>query len=101
MTADSSMKQPAGPALRALGLPRPIQVRLDGLGAPAALQRGRSRELAVASIEEAWRISEAWWRDASTIQRTYYRLLMTDGRPLSVFHDDLAEPASGWYEQQY
>ncbi len=85
--------------LRPLGLPRPLDVRLDGLGLPGAVVRG-GEVLPVACVEDVWRVAEAWWREES-VARTYMRLLMADGRLLTVFHDDARTSADGWYEQRY
>ena len=52
---------------------------------------------AVAQVEERWRISEEWWREA-TLERTYYRLILEDGRPLDIFFDDRT---GEWFEQRY
>ena len=103
-------------ALRPLGLPRPLRVRLDARGEPAQLtpaargpQRGGAapsgaapsgRTHEVERIEEVWRIAEEWWREAP-LQRTYYRVLVDGGRAFTLFHDDAAAPAEGWYEQRY
>jgi len=63
-------------------------------------------------ITEIWRIAEEWWRP-HPIQRTYYRLVLANGRPLTIFHDETAPPedsetsegtsttCAGWYEQRY
>jgi len=106
----------AGGALRPLGLPRPLQVRLDARGEPAELtpaargpQRGGGARPGAAPsgptheverIEEVWRIAEEWWREAP-LQRTYYRVLVDGGRAFTLFHDDAAPPEEGWYEQRY
>lgn len=93
-------KTPRPRGLRPLGLPRPLQVRLDE-GLPVAVaRRAGGRWLAVRDIEEIWRVGEEWWRD-DPIVRTYYRLLLEDGRPLTIFHDDGGGLGQGWYEQNY
>ena len=93
--------------LHPLGLPRPLRVRLDGRGEPRELTRtprgragGGGARLAVERVEEVWRIAEEWWRE-TPLRRTYYRVLVDGGRPLTLFHDDTAPPAEGWYEQRY
>lgn len=89
-------------ALRAIGLPQPVDVRTDADGLPVAIARhGHSRARAswvrVESVEEVWRVAEAWWREEPQA-RTYYRLVLADGRLLTLFHDD----ARGcWSEQRY
>ena len=89
-------------SLRALGTPRGLVVRVDADARPLAIARAevRSRhreEAQVEQIEEIWRVAEAWWREASQA-RTYYRVMLEGGRPLTLFRDD----ASGaWFEQAY
>jgi hypothetical protein len=61
---------------------------------------------AVLDISEAWRIGEDWWRERP-IRRTYFRLIVQDGRTVTVFRDELAaafsgsEMDGGWFEQRY
>lgn len=85
--------------LRPLGLPHARQVEVDGLGMPHAVVLHR-RSAGVARIEEVWRLAEAWWRE-DPIARTYARLLLADGRIVTLFHDDTCVPGDGWYEQRY
>ena len=89
-------------SLRALGTPRGLVVRVDADARPISIARAevRSRhreEARVEQIEEIWRVAEAWWREASQA-RTYYRVMLEGGRPLTLFRDD----ATGeWFEQAY
>lgn len=83
--------------LRPLGLPRPVEVRLDGDGLPAAVARGRGEWRQVEQVADAWRVAEEWWRDAPQ-ERTYVRLVLEDGRVLTLFHDGVN---GGWFEQRY
>jgi hypothetical protein len=112
-------------ALRALGLPLPIRVRADEAGrplellvprrgaAPLALQPATTdarhhdiRRLAVEAIEEVWRVAEEWWRERP-VGRTYIRLLVDGGRPLTIYRDEaglLSPDGDGqpaWYLQRY
>ncbi len=95
--------QPSEASLRPLGLPRPIEVRTDGEGLPIELTRtargGDRRTLTVEEVEEVWRIAEEWWRDTS-IDRTYYCVIVDGGRPLTLFRDR-ADLGGGWFEQRY
>ena len=90
--------------LRPFGLPQPVQVRTDDLGLPVEVtgsaRRGVRRPLTVERVEEVWRIAEEWWRE-EPICRTYYRVIVDGGRPLTLLHDDLVRPHEGWYEQRY
>jgi len=69
---------------------------------PATMTRmSRSQTmLAVARVEEVWRIAEEWWR-SDPLARTYYRLLLADGRVVTLFHDDAEASGDAWYEQVY
>ena len=100
--------QPSKAPLRPLGLPRPIEVRTDGDGLPLEIlllggmrtsRGGDRRTLAVEGVEEVWRIAEEWWRDTS-IGRTYYRVIVDGGRPLTLFRDR-GDLGGGWFEQRY
>ena len=89
-------------SLRPIGLPRALVVREDSSGMPLAVTRTAARvqrghEAQVESIEELWRLAEAWWREASQA-RTYYRVILEGGRPLTLFRDD---STGSWSEQPY
>ena len=100
-------------SLRPLGLPRPVVVLSDDAGLPTAVdlsrsrngprQRGRSEEphlVSVVRVDEIWRVAEGWWRDEA-VARTYYRLVLEDGRPVTLFHDDGGAAGGGWFSQHY
>ena len=111
-------------SLRPLGLPRPVQVRTDAAGLPVEVELARTsgqRPAAngyrrpqapksqepkakslqtVARVEEVWRVAEEWWRE-EPVARTYYRLVLDDGRPLTLFHDDEGAVGGGWFSQHY
>ena len=93
-------------ALRPLGLPRPVRVQSDEAGLPSVVTLGQGgARFAVEQVDEAWRIAEEWWREAP-LGRTYYRVIVDGGRPITLFHDDLAaaagtDPDGGWYQQRY
>lgn len=93
-------KAPRPRGLRPLGLPRLVEVVLGEDGLPYSVARLGGRVLGVMDVEEVWRIGEEWWRD-DPIVRTYYRLILADGRPLTVFHDDTQGRDAGWYAQRY
>lgn len=89
-------------SLRAIGLPRALRVEVDADAHPIAVTRASSRGRSgvrsrVERIEDTWRIAEAWWR-AGAQTRTYYRLVLDGGRPLTLFHDDAT---GAWAEQPY
>ncbi len=68
-------------------LDAPIAVRVEAdAGWPIALvERGVPR--AVESVEDIWRIEDEWRR--TPVSRTYFEVLLEDGRRLSIFHDHL------------
>lgn len=116
------MEQAAGTTLRAhglrpLGLPRPIRVETGAHGEPLRVDLARAlrprgprgaheaRWAPVIDVSEVWRVGEEWWREAP-IRRTYYRLVVEDGREVTVFRDELAAALGGsadggWFEQRY
>jgi len=101
----ASRRAPSSASLRAIGLPRALAVRQGPDGQPLAVARTdahgrRGVETPVESIEEQWRLAEAWWREASQA-RTYYRVMLEGGRPLTLFHDDTGSTGGGWFEQPY
>ncbi len=85
--------------LRALGQPRPVDVVLEaGRPARVTVERSRSaRVFEVEAVQEVWRVAEAWWRE-SPVRRTYYQVMVDDGRALTLFQD---EESGRWYEQRY
>jgi len=89
-------------SLSPVGLPQPVSVTLDADGVPVTVTRlahrgHRPQPVRVESVEEVWRVAEAWWREAPQ-RRTYYRLLLADGRLLTLFHDGRRDT---WHEQRY
>jgi hypothetical protein len=104
MSAKAARVTPQG--LRPLGLPEPVEVRCGEDGEPLAVAPRTRRSggllqsaVSVERIEEVWRVSEAWWREEA-IARTYFRLVVSGGRPLTVFRDESAGEA-GWFVQRY
>jgi len=84
------------PALRRLNTPRPVHVEAAAGGAPAALLRNGQR-LVVAEVLDHYRTDDRWWT-AEPVSRSYYELLLDDGRAMTVFHDLIQDD---WYEQRY
>jgi len=60
-------------------------VEADAAGRPLALVEGRAR-LAVTAVLDRWRIDDEWWRERP-VSRMYYRLLLVDGRMVTVYRD--------------
>jgi len=63
---------------------------------PLAVRIGRDR-LAVESIEDVWRVEDEWWRD-TRISRTYFEMLLDDGRRITIFRDGVSR---AWQRQRY
>jgi hypothetical protein len=82
-------------AERRLNEPRPVQVTADGSGEPLAVVLG-GRRLAVARVQERWRIDDEWWRDE--ISRLYLQPVLENGRSLTIFRDLVS---GRWYRQSY
>jgi hypothetical protein len=83
-------------------MPRYIEVRTDSEGTPIAVARGdahghRGSLVAVEGVQEVWRLAEAWWRESAQ-RRTYYRVILEGGRPLTIYRDDVT---GVWAEQPY
>ena len=55
----------------------------------------RGREFGVTSILDMWEIVDEWWR-AEIVSRRYYRVIIEDGKHLSVFRDLVS---GVWYGQ--
>ncbi len=75
----------------ALYEPRPVDVRCDASGRPAAIS-GRHVE----SIREEWLVEDRWWTD-EPLRRHYLELVAAGGRCVVVYRDLVA---GDWYEQR-
>ena len=82
--------------LRPLNRAKPIQVEADESGEPQAVVLGRER-LAVAAVQDRWRIDDEWWR-REPVSRLYYAVLLASGQRL-VLYKDLID--NRWYRQSY
>jgi hypothetical protein len=82
--------------LRPLNQPKPIRVEADGSGEPRAVVLGRER-LAVAAVQDRWRIDDEWWR-TRPVSRLYYSLLLEDGRTVTVYRDLVS---GRWFKHVY
>jgi hypothetical protein len=67
----------------------------DADGTPRAVVL-KGRRVAVTDVLDSWRIDDEWWREE--ISRRYFRLVLADGRTLTVFLDLIA---GNWYAQRY
>ena len=74
---------------RPLNAPMRIPVKVDPAGEPRAIGLpgpGRGRAVPVAQVAERWRIDEGWW-GPNPLSRLYYRLVLTDGRLVTVYRN--------------
>jgi hypothetical protein len=56
-----------------------------------------NRRYAVASVLEAWRIDDEWWRERP-VSRLYFSLLLEDGQTVTLFRDLVS---GRWAKQAY
>lgn len=71
-------------------------MRADADGVPIALLRHRTWQ-AVADVLDRYRTHDRWWT-SEPVARTYYELLLEDGRTATVYQDHVGK---AWYEQQH
>lgn len=83
-------------ALRALNAPEAISVQTIHQNWPSALVIGRAQSK-VNEVLDAWRIEDEWWRDSPLI-RTYFDVLVSDGRRIIIYHDHVSKH---WFKQNY
>ena len=65
-------------------------------GSPTALLRTRVWQ-PVLDVLDCYQTDDRWWTQAP-VSRTYYDLLLEDGRTATVYHDHVAQ---AWSEQRY
>ena len=82
--------------LRRLNTPRLVEVRAGANNAPSALRRNGGW-LEIIELLDRYRTDDRWWT-AQPVARTYYELLLEDGRTVTVFRDDIR---GSWYEHRY
>ncbi len=87
----------AGPLYRPLNLPCPAAVRTNARGLPQAIAASRTGAAAsaVRALLDVWELDDEWWRE-DPIRRRYFRLLLADGRVLTVFCDLVS---GSWFRQ--
>ncbi|MBT8396686.1 MAG: hypothetical protein HKO65_10415 [Gemmatimonadetes bacterium] len=80
--------------LHPLNVPRPLRVRTGNGGRPLFLHlKGGVQK--VQQILEVWQVDEEWWRNP--ISRRYAKLVLEDGRMVTVYRDLLSRR---WYLQK-
>ncbi|MFM8593147.1 MAG: DUF6504 family protein [Chloroflexota bacterium] len=72
-----------------------MQVRANAAGVPQAVT-DRGSTLRVQAIEDRWVVEEEWWR--APIQRTYYRVRLSDQRVRTLCADTIGVT---WFLQHY
>jgi hypothetical protein len=83
--------------LRALNLPRAIEVAVDERDVPRVV-RLSEHALRVVSVGDVWRIDDGWWREEpEQVSRMYFELTLEDGAHLTLYHDLLR---GSWHEQR-
>jgi len=60
-------------------------VEADGRDRPVAVYLSK-RRYSVEAVLENWRIDDEWWRQRP-VSRAYFRLLLEDGRTVTVYRN--------------
>lgn len=81
--------------LRRLNAPTKVTVRLGPNDVPATVVV-RHKAQRVASVHERWQIDEGWWWERP-VSRLYWRLVLDDGRLLTVYQD--LKEGSWWMQR--
>ncbi len=76
--------------LRALNVPKRVEVELDASGSPALIG-----SVTIDAVRESWRIDDEWWREPIT--RSYYEVLLDGGGRVVIFLDHAKQE---WWMQQ-
>jgi hypothetical protein len=71
-------------------------MRADTAGVPTALRRN-GEWLPVIELLDRYRTDDRWWTERP-VSRTYYEVLLQDGRTVTVFRDEIK---GSWCEQKY
>jgi len=66
--------------LRALNVPRRVEVELDAVGSPVTVDLAT-----VETVQETWRIDDEWWR--MPIVRRYVEVILEGGGRVVLFED--------------
>ncbi len=72
-----------------------LAVHLYRYRLPVAVYEFVASQVGVAAILDRWELTDRLWTDAP-VRRSYFRLLLVNGRRLTVFYD---ESAGRWFEQ--
>ena len=88
----AAREAPSPGALLALNIPETVHAEISAEGWPVSVSRRP-----VASTEDIWRVEDEWWRD-TPVSRTYFEVLLEDGRRMTIFHDAVGRV---WWKQRY
>ena len=80
---------------RQLNRPRPLRVEADDQERPIAVWLS-GQHCVVEAVLEVWRIDDEWWRERA-VSRAYWRMLLEDGRVVTVYQDG----SGRWAGQSY
>jgi hypothetical protein len=69
-------------------------VEADADGRPVAVTLS-GRRLAVAAVQDTWRIDDEWWRERP-VSRVYFSVALEDGQVVTLYRDLLQE---SWWHQ--
>ena len=85
----------SGERLRPLGLPRPVEVRLDSEGRPNHLRLPGRPARRIVAVSECWRVDDGWWREP--VSREYHSVILDGGGRVAIYEDLLT---GKWYRQR-
>ena len=92
----NSGTQARASAIKPLNAPTPVTVNVDERGRPSSVSV-RDKVNEIVAIEDMWKINDEWWRGPDKeIERVYFHTRLFDGRPVTLFHDLVAD---GWFKQ--
>lgn len=79
-----------------LSIPSPVKVSCSG-DTPKRVGAGPEAWRAVDRVVDLWEVDTEWWT-SDPVRRRYWRLALTDGGLMTVYHDLIA---GGWFRQGY
>ena len=83
-------------SLAPLSIPSPVKVSLTG-DAPRRVSAEPATWHAVDRVIDLWEVDTEWWTN-DPVRRRYWRLALSDGGLMTVYHDLIA---GGWFRQGY